>query len=287
MFLPQDTSAIFDRSKVAMTATPTASVVSTANLCDRARPHADPIGWNTTPGIPIADQWKALVTYPTCNLVALVDLPSGNIVDSMKINAGATASASRFESTGSEPVCPVEDFCDGRTAPPIATPDGGAGERRGRLDRRRGRAVRDRGVERSVRQPQRHAPELDGDPAGRQSGLRRAHAGFIRRRHRRRARPPGDSGDRREHQAARDRAWGERGAPVRRSLPGNQLSAASWADSSPSRTTSSASTSTWSRATAPSASSTSARAPSCCRRPSATSTSIRASCRTVDRPAGA
>lgn len=108
MFLPQDTSAIS----------------GTTNLCTRDRPHADPIGWNSTPTMPVETQWKALVTYPTCNLVALVDLPSGLIVDSVKVNPDGVSIA--FQSMGSDPDCPVEDFCDGRTAPAVAGPDGGA-----------------------------------------------------------------------------------------------------------------------------------------------------------------
>ncbi len=116
-FLPQDTSAIFQRST---------STLTTANLCSRDRPHADPIGWSSTPTQPVETQWKALVTYPTCNLVALVDLPSGNIVDSVKINVGADGVSVALQSTGSDPDCPVEDFCDGRTPPSVASPDGGA-----------------------------------------------------------------------------------------------------------------------------------------------------------------
>ncbi len=112
MFLPQDTSAI----------------LKTANLCERGLPHADPIGWNPTPGQPVETQWKALVTYPTCNLVALVDLPTGNIVDSMKINPGSDGVSIALESTGTNPDCPVEDSCDGRAAPPVAGPDGGGAD---------------------------------------------------------------------------------------------------------------------------------------------------------------
>jgi hypothetical protein len=125
-FLPQDTSAIFERSKILRTSNPTSSQLSTGNLCSRDRPHADPIGWNATPTDPVETQWKALVTYPTCNLVALVDLPSGNILDSVKVNVGADGVSIALEPTGSDPDCPVEDFCDGRTPPAVASPDGGA-----------------------------------------------------------------------------------------------------------------------------------------------------------------
>ncbi|HUO36574.1 MAG TPA: hypothetical protein VMU34_01370, partial [Mycobacterium sp.] len=126
-FLPQDTSAIFQRSTILGTPDPTKTALTTANLCSRDRPHADPIGWNSTPDKPVETQWKALVTYPTCNLVALVDLPSGNIVDSVKVNVGADGVSVALQPTGSDPDCPVEDFCDGRTPPAEAPPpDGGA-----------------------------------------------------------------------------------------------------------------------------------------------------------------
>ncbi len=114
MFLPQDTSAI----------------TATQNLCS-SRPFADPIGWNATPTQPIETQWKALVTFPTCNLIALIDLPSGNIVDSFKVNVGSNGVSVVLQPTGADPACPVDDFCDdhgpdagapaGTTVPSAAT----------------------------------------------------------------------------------------------------------------------------------------------------------------------
>ena len=106
-FLPQDTSA----------------VTGPQNLCERARPHADPVGWNQTPATPKQDQWKALVTYPSCDLVALVNLPSGIIVDSVKITPGADGQSVTVVNTGADPDCPVHDFCDDSQA---TSPDAGA-----------------------------------------------------------------------------------------------------------------------------------------------------------------
>jgi hypothetical protein len=99
VFLPQDTSALDH----------------TQNLCT-VRPYADPVGWNATPTIPSQTQWKALVSYPTCDLVALVDLPSGIIVDSVKITPHPGGGID-VVNTGSDPDCPQHDFCDATTAP--------------------------------------------------------------------------------------------------------------------------------------------------------------------------
>jgi hypothetical protein len=93
LFLPQDTSA----------------VTGTQNLCSRERPFADPIGWNATPTQPQQTQWKALVSFPTCNLVALVNLPSGDIVDSVRVNAGADGKSVSLAPAGADPSCPVLD----------------------------------------------------------------------------------------------------------------------------------------------------------------------------------
>jgi hypothetical protein len=46
--------------------------------------------------------WRALVTFPGCELVALVDLPSGRLVDSVYLRSGGLVPA------GDDPVCPVE-----------------------------------------------------------------------------------------------------------------------------------------------------------------------------------
>lgn len=57
--------------------------------------------------------WQALVTFPACDLVALVDLPSGRVRDSMYVRGGALVPA------GAEPVCPAE--CLGATVPTTVT----------------------------------------------------------------------------------------------------------------------------------------------------------------------
>lgn len=67
--------------------------------------------------------WRALVTFPGCDLVALVDLPSGDIVDSLKVTA-TSAGAIQVTSTGTMPSCPVECGARRGTAPP-GDPDAG------------------------------------------------------------------------------------------------------------------------------------------------------------------
>jgi len=109
-FLPQDTSAIGGGQ----------------NACG-PRPFADPIGWNAHPTSPVETEWKALVSFPSCNLVAMVNLPSGDIVDSVQAVPSSDGTTVDLVATGAEPSCPETDFCDGSVPPDSAgAPDGGA-----------------------------------------------------------------------------------------------------------------------------------------------------------------
>ena len=69
-----------------------------------------------------ATPWRALVTFPSCDLIALVDLPSGNIVSSARGVATKDANGQdqiAFKDAGTSPTCRSE--CgDGRGA---AAPD--------------------------------------------------------------------------------------------------------------------------------------------------------------------
>jgi hypothetical protein len=73
--------------------------------------------------------WRAVVTFPSCDLVALMDLPSGDILDSVQVELtarmenNASVPAYAFHRLGRNPVCPVTD-CGG-SGPGPAT-DGGA-----------------------------------------------------------------------------------------------------------------------------------------------------------------
>ena len=55
-------------------------------------------------------QWRAVVTFPSCDLVALVNLPSGTIQSSVRILADGSVL-----DTGTNPVCPVDCRADSGT----------------------------------------------------------------------------------------------------------------------------------------------------------------------------
>ena len=65
---------------------------------------------------------QAVVTFPGCDLVALIDLNTGSILSSVRMHADGT-----LEDTGPDPVCSAE--CTGGGPPADAAPaaDGGAG----------------------------------------------------------------------------------------------------------------------------------------------------------------
>ncbi|HET6146380.1 MAG TPA: hypothetical protein VFH68_02525 [Polyangia bacterium] len=108
-FLPQDTSAL-----------------TTPEHACGAHPSADPIGWNPDPTKPAETQWKALVSFPSCNLVALVDLPSGEIVDSVQVVPSSDGTTVDLVPMGAEPVCAETDFCNGSIPPDdTSAPDAG------------------------------------------------------------------------------------------------------------------------------------------------------------------
>jgi hypothetical protein len=52
----------------------------------------------------------ALVTFPSCDLIALIELPSGTILDSVHVlGTGVDGQGVTLEHAGSDPVCPVKD----------------------------------------------------------------------------------------------------------------------------------------------------------------------------------
>lgn len=58
--------------------------------------------------------WRALVTFPSCDLVALLELPSGRIIDSVRLEAterdgAGNATKVQVVRTGAEPSCPRTD----------------------------------------------------------------------------------------------------------------------------------------------------------------------------------
>ena len=82
-----------------------------------------PVGASALPAKP--DAWRALVTFPSCDLVAMVDLPSGNIVDSVFVRAAPDGKTVVLEPGGTNPTCPFVDCGLGPRRMP-ASPDAGA-----------------------------------------------------------------------------------------------------------------------------------------------------------------
>ncbi|HVV52366.1 MAG TPA: hypothetical protein VHO06_22055, partial [Polyangia bacterium] len=80
VFLPQDTSSLL----TAPTSTSLPLLPSQNALCGDT-PAVDPAGWPASTG---AKSWYVLVTYPSCDLIALVALPSGRIVSSAHVVQG-------------------------------------------------------------------------------------------------------------------------------------------------------------------------------------------------------
>lgn len=100
-FLPQDTQPLVDNG----------------NLCTDMGTYGAPAqpGAASTAITP----WRALVTFPTCDLIATIELPSGMIIDSRFVRRAADGTVT-LEPGGADPHCPAD--C-GAAAP---APDAGA-----------------------------------------------------------------------------------------------------------------------------------------------------------------
>jgi hypothetical protein len=115
VFLPQDTSSLL--LPPASTSLP--YLQQQGPLCgDGAQ--VNPYHW-TTP--PVPNSWYALVTYPSCDLIVVVALPSGKIVSSAKVVAVRSADGKTdtvaLQPTGMSPVCPISaGECAGQAIPP-------------------------------------------------------------------------------------------------------------------------------------------------------------------------
>jgi hypothetical protein len=72
-------------------------------------------------GAKTSTPWRVLVTYPSCDLVALVDLPSFQIVDSVKVELDGDNKIV-LTPQGATPVCPISDCGPSRMAPIAAPP---------------------------------------------------------------------------------------------------------------------------------------------------------------------
>jgi hypothetical protein len=106
-FLPQQTAALSGKNEASCTALGTlAAPVGAESATEMARA-----------------SWHVVVTFPSCDLIALIDLPSGDILDSYRLT-GAGASGYGYLHTGKEPTCPRTD-CGERAA--LTCPASGAG----------------------------------------------------------------------------------------------------------------------------------------------------------------
>lgn len=130
VFLPQDTSSLLSYPtgdpNNPFQSTPKAGsklplLPAQNQLCGDA-PTVDPANW---PAQPAPKSWYVLVTYPSCDLIAMVALPSGKIVSSAKVKAVQTANGESvtLEDAGTSPSCPVSS-CAGQVLPPATASAG-------------------------------------------------------------------------------------------------------------------------------------------------------------------
>ncbi len=117
VFLPQDTSELVSPAEAS-------DPTQTGALCNPAGAMADPIGW---PAQAKPTPWYALVTYPSCDLIAVIALPGGQIVSSAhvrRVGDGDNRSVTLVDA-GTSPSCPVD--CAGQDLPPRSPDRGGGG----------------------------------------------------------------------------------------------------------------------------------------------------------------
>jgi hypothetical protein len=76
-----------------------------------------PVGWSSPVGTPVP--WYALVTYPSCDLMVLIELPSGKIVQSVRAVEVRNPSGDtvEFVDAGKSPVC-ANSNCVGQSVGP-------------------------------------------------------------------------------------------------------------------------------------------------------------------------
>ena len=111
VFLPQNTKDLIQAP-----ATPTLPILpaQTALCGDSAA--ADPVGW---PAQPAPKSWYALVTYPSCDLIAVIALPGGQIVSSAHVvpQGSGDQQTVTLVDAGTSPVCPSTS-CAGQALAP-------------------------------------------------------------------------------------------------------------------------------------------------------------------------
>ncbi|HSS37921.1 MAG TPA: hypothetical protein VLT58_04055, partial [Polyangia bacterium] len=115
VFLPQDTSQLVSSAEAG-------DPTQTGPLCNPDGAMADPIGW---PAQAKPAPWYALVTYPSCDLIAVIALPGGQIVSSARVRPTGDGKSVTLIDAGTAPICPVD--CAGQDLPPASANAGGGG----------------------------------------------------------------------------------------------------------------------------------------------------------------
>ena len=108
VFLPQDTTSLVQAVGPSLPMLPAPGPLCGENAA------VNPPGWPAAP-----KSWYALVTYPSCDLIAMVALPSGKIVSSAYVRPTAGGQNVTLVDAGPSPVCPISD-CAGQALPPGA-----------------------------------------------------------------------------------------------------------------------------------------------------------------------
>ena len=113
VFLPQDTSSLVTETSSSLPIQTTQTPV-----CGPSAAAVDPVGWSPQPS---PKSWYALVTYPSCDLITVVALPSGRIVSAAYVRATTDSYGNKNGVTlvyaGTSPVC-SSTACAGQALPP-------------------------------------------------------------------------------------------------------------------------------------------------------------------------
>lgn len=130
-FIPQQTAGLPRRSDDPTTTPVICDPGSVNGMGGSEGTMAAPVGDPPVTSTASPASWHAVVTFPSCDLVALVDLPSGAILDSYQVKLNGDSSAYVFSATGTEPSCPIIDCIPDATATGSgaggAPPDNGIG----------------------------------------------------------------------------------------------------------------------------------------------------------------
>lgn len=98
-------------------------------LCTDAGTLAAPVGDPpATPASPAS--WHVMVTFPTCDLIALVDVQSETILDSYRVST-TDGRSYIYDHTGANPVCPRIDCGEGASGAAAAGGQGGSDQTSG------------------------------------------------------------------------------------------------------------------------------------------------------------